>query len=231
MLDAHGVGDERSRRRSTAGADGDVVVAAPLDEVRGDEEVGGETELVDDVHLVFQALLDLGIGGFLLAIPSNKTFLADAHQVFLARRTVRRAELRVFFRRGGIELDGDVAALGDLQRGVAGPGDVSEKLAHLLRGLEVDLGGVAHAVLVDEQVAGADADHHVVRVMIVAVEKVHVIRGHRLEAEFRGEFQQAGSNAALRLKPVIVDLDVKVILAIDVHELGHRFTGLFLVAR
>ena len=53
--DAHGVGDERARRRAAAGADRDVVVARPLDEVRGDEEVGGEAELVDDIHLVFQA--------------------------------------------------------------------------------------------------------------------------------------------------------------------------------
>ena len=38
--DAHGIGRKRARGRATAGADRDVIVPSPLDEIRGDEEVG-----------------------------------------------------------------------------------------------------------------------------------------------------------------------------------------------
>lgn len=82
--DAHGVGDEGSGGGSTAGADGDVIVARPLDEVGGDEEVGREAELVDDIDFVFEALGDFGNAGFDLSISFNKAFTADAHEVFLA---------------------------------------------------------------------------------------------------------------------------------------------------
>ena len=169
--------------------------------------------------------------GFLLAVAFQESFLTDAHQVFFTRRSVRRAELRVFLGGGGVELDVDVAALGDFQRGVTGTGDVREEFAHLLRRLEIHLRRVAHPVLIDQQVTGADADHHVVRLVVGAVEEVHVVRGHRLEPEFRGELEQAGSDDALRhLQAVVVDFHVNVFLAVDVHQLRHRFAGLFLIA-
>ena len=131
----------------------------------------------------FEALLDLGSRGFFLAVAFHEALVADAHQVFLARAAVGRVELRVFLRAGGVELEFDVAALGDLQGGVAGTGDLGEERAHFLGGLEIDFRRVAHPVLVDEQLAGADADHHVVRLVVVAVEEMHVVGGHRLEAE------------------------------------------------
>ena len=228
--DAHGVGDERTRRRAAAGADRDVLVARPLDEIRGDEEVGREAEVVDGIDLVFQPLLDFGIGGFFRAVAFDETFLADAHEVLLARRAVGRLELRVFLRRGGIELDLDIAAVGDFERGIAGSRHLGEDGAHFLRRLEMHLGRVAHAVLVDEQAAGADADHHVVRLVVCTVEEMHVVGGHRLEAEFRSELEQRGSDAALRFEVVVVDLDVGVFAAEDLDYFGQRFAGLVLVA-
>ena len=47
--DADGVGDQRAGGRAAARADRDAVVPGPLDEVRGDQEVGGEAELVDGI--------------------------------------------------------------------------------------------------------------------------------------------------------------------------------------
>ena len=64
----------------------------------------------------------------------------------------------------------------------------------------------------------------------IAVEEMHVVGGDGLEAEFRGELEQAGGDAALRFEAVVVDLDVGVFLAVDVHEFGERFAGLLLVA-
>ena len=83
--DPHGVGDEGAGGRAAAGAHRDIVVARPLDEIRRDEEVGGEAHLVDGIHLVFQAFLQCRVGGFLFAITPHHAFLTDTHEVFLAR--------------------------------------------------------------------------------------------------------------------------------------------------
>ena len=95
--DAHCVGGERSGSGATAWADGDVVVACPLDEVCGDEEVGCETEGVDGIDFVFQAFLDFGGVGFFRSVVVEDSFLADFHEVFLTRGAIRSGELRVFF--------------------------------------------------------------------------------------------------------------------------------------
>ena len=227
--DAHGVRCQRAGRRSTAGADRDVVVARPLDEVGGDEEVGGEAQLVDGVDLVFQAGGDFFRLGFFLAVALHESVAADLHQVFLARAAVWGAELRVLFRAGGIQFDGDIAALGDFQCCIAGAGHVGEDLAHLLGGLEIDFRRVVHAVFIDHQVPGADADHHVVGFVVELVEKVHVVRGDDLEVHFPGELEQGRGDQPLRFEAVVVDLDVGVFLAVDFHDFGECLAGFLLV--
>ena len=97
--------------------------------------------------------------------------------------------MRVFLRAGGVELERDVTAFRDFQGRVAGPGHVGEDFPHLLGGLEIDFRGVMHPVLVDDQMPGADADHHVMRFVIVFVQEVHVIRGDDLEIHLPGKFQ------------------------------------------
>ena len=133
--------------------------------------------------------------------------------------------MRVFFRGGGIELEFHVAALGDFEGGIAGAGNLGEERAHFLCGLEMHLGRVAHPVFIDEQVAGADADHHIVRLVVPAFEEVHIVGGHGFEAEFCGQFQQPRAHPALRFEVVVMDFHVGVFLAVDVHQFGHRFAG------
>ena len=111
--DAHRVGGERTGGGAPAGADGDVIVSCPLDEIRGDEEVGGEAEGVDGIDLISQALGDFWGVRLFLAVAFHEAVLADFHQVIFARRAIGGGELWVFLGGGGVELDGDVAALGD----------------------------------------------------------------------------------------------------------------------
>jgi hypothetical protein len=90
----------------------------------------------------------------------------------------------------------------------------------------MDLLGVAHPVLVDEQLAGADADHHVVRLVILAIQEMDVVGRHRLQSELLPELQQARHHVELLLESVIVDFDVGVLLAEDLRQLRHRLAGL-----
>ncbi len=78
--------------------------------------------------------------------------------------------------------------------------------------------------------AGADADHHVVRLVVVALEKMHVVGGDGLDAVFGGEFQESRSDAALRLQVVVVDFHVGVFPAVDFHQFGKSLAGFILVA-
>ena len=59
---------------------------------------------------------------------------------------------------------------------------------------------------------------------------MNVVGGHRLEAELRGELEQARGDLALRFQAVVVDFDVDVLLAEDVDQLGHRLARLAFVA-
>ena len=216
--DAHRVGGERTGGGAPAGADGDVVVARPLDEVRSDEEVGGKAEGVDGIDLVFQALGDLGGVGFFLAVAFHEAVLADFHQVVLARGAVGRGELRVFLGGGGVELDGDVAALRDDEGVVAGLRDVLEDAAHFSGCLEIDLRGVAHAGFIDDHGARADADHHIVRLVVGAVEEMDVVGGDDRQREFFREGDELGDEVELGFEVVVVEFDEKVVLAVDVAE-------------
>ncbi len=53
--DAQRVGDQRAGARATSGADGDVRLLRPTDEVLDDQEVAGEAHRIDDVELEIQA--------------------------------------------------------------------------------------------------------------------------------------------------------------------------------
>ena len=60
------IGDERARARTASGADRDVVVFRPLDEVGNDEEVTGETHLVNHAQLnVEPRVIRRALGGAL----------------------------------------------------------------------------------------------------------------------------------------------------------------------
>ena len=66
--------------------------------------------------------------------------------------------------------------------------------------------------------------------VVVLVEEMDVVGGHRLEAELRGQLEQARGDLALRFQTVVVDFDVNVLLAEDVDQLGHRLARLAFVA-
>ena len=67
--------------------------------------------------------------------------------------------------------------------------------------------------------------------MILAIEEVHIIGRHRLEAEFLGELEQNRIHFPLRLHPVVVNLHIGVGRAENFHQLGQCLARLGLIAR
>ena len=106
--DAQRVGDDRAGGAAASRADGDAVVLRPLDEVPDDEEVGVVAHAVDDRELHLGALDRLGRHRIAVAgAQALHHALAQVGALVLALGQVARDELAP-------ELDGHVAALGDL---------------------------------------------------------------------------------------------------------------------
>ena len=88
-----------------------------------------------------------------------------------------------------LEIELDVAAVGDFLAALHGVVVPGKELIHLLRRPDVELiAAVAHAVFVLERPAGVDAQQHVVGEVVVApAEIVGVAGGHQRQAEPIGD--------------------------------------------
>jgi hypothetical protein len=190
--DAEGVRDERAGRRPATGADRDVVLAGPADEVLRDQEVARVSGVLDDTDLVVEALLDRGRKGVAVALL----------------RALEREELqvRVLVRvlggkgKGGqlvLLLEGDVDLVGDLQRVLEDVRTVGEALRDLLRALEIESSVVAHAVGVGAVLAQPDAEQDVVGLVVLGLQEVRVVGGHDGKPELVGELEDLRVELAL----------------------------------
>ena len=216
--DAEHIGDERSRRRSPARTNRDAVVLRPLHEIPGDEEVGDEAHLRHDADLVVETGAQLFIPPRALAVAPGEALVADLAEVLLAQAAIGRLKLRVFLRTGRVEVDRDIAHVRDAQGVVAGLGQILEETPHFIGRLEIDLGGILHPVLVHEERAGPDADHHVVRVVVGLVEKVDVVRGNEAETILFSKLHHLPRAGGLLGEAVVVHLEEKTVLPEDVDE-------------
>ena len=207
----------RAGGRAAAGADGDAAVLGELDVVPDDEEVGVEAHLADDAELEVEALAHLGAG--LGAVAAHDALLAELAQVGASGAALGH---RVRGQQVVAEVEVDVAALGDLDRGVAGAGVVLEALAHLLGRLEVELvAAVAHAVLVGEVALRLDAEQRVVGVGVLVAQVVHVVGGHGAQAGPLGEQRELGQQLALLGQAGVLQLDEDVVGAEELGEAPH----------
>ena len=133
--DLEGIGHQGAGAGAAPRSHWDVVVLGPLDEIGHDQEVAGETHLVDDSQLQLQAVvIDRAVlrqaGG--LEKPGQspcQPFAGDGGKVLLQGHARRHGKVRqeVLAQR-----QFQVAALGDLQGIFQGLGDVGEEGRHLL---------------------------------------------------------------------------------------------------
>ena len=80
------------------------------------------------------------------------------------------------------------------------------------------MAGETHALLVGDFRAGLDAEHRIVRAVVLVAHVVNVVRRDDLEVEFLGELEEAGDDLALLRDAVVLDFDEVVFAAEDFHE-------------
>ena len=73
-----------------------------------------------------------------------------------------------------------------------------------------------HSAFALHHFPGADAKHHVMRVMIVAAQEMNIVRRDQTDTEVLGDFRQHRVAPFLLLHPVIVELDEEILRAEDV---------------
>ena len=212
--DAEHVGHHAPGGRSASRTDGNAALLGEVDEVPDDEKVAGETELFEDAELVVQTLAQSRRP---VAVAALETFLAKLAQVTLARPALRGMENR---KARLAEFHADLAALGNARRVGQRLRMVAENLGHLLRRLEVKLRQVTQPPLVGHVGPRADADHHVMRFVVGALEEMDVVGRDQAETEVAGPAHQMGVDLALRVHPVIMNLDEEIPLPEDVAVLG-----------
>ena len=209
--------DHGTGTRAAPGTHRNVLPSGPLDEIRHDQEVAGESHLDDDAEFILQALA-IGRAGpcaFRIVHALREDMAREpglepvgglaAKFVGLAGspcRCIGRQD-RPALRRGGGAAPGDGHRVGD------GFGQIGKKLRHLAGGLETMFGGHAPA---DGNVHGCafgDAHQGVVRLVHVPVGEHHVVGGDQGKVQPVGEVKHRGLAAELFGHAVALELDIE----------------------
>ena len=106
---------------------------------------------------------------------------------------------------------------------------IRKKSAHFLGAFEIKLRRVTHPPFVVHHFPGADADHDVVRFVMAALEKMHIVRRDQPEPKLARDRGQGAVAFPLRLEAVIVQLEEEIFRAEDVaisRRAGPRFVEL-----
>ena len=139
--------------------------------------------------------------------------------VLAVRRRVARDELLA-------ELDLDVAALGDLERGLQRLGPLGERVRHLLVGLEEELVGLEGHLRRGERGLRLHAQQRRVVVVVLAAQVVDVGGGDERAADLAGDPHDVLVGHVLLGDAVLLDLEVDVVGAEDVEQLVDVGAGL-----
>ncbi len=214
--DAEGVRDERPGTRSAARPYRHAIALRPVDEVRDDEKVAGESHLDDGRGLEVEARdvlgalllaqLRIGIERLEATLESRGGFVA---QVLVDRDARGR---RKFGQVILAERDGEVASLRDGD----GVGDrlrqVGELCRHFRLRREVLLRReAARAAGVGEDVALGDANAGFVRAEVVARGELHGMRGHDRQRELACDADGRGDERVVLRESRPLDFEIVAI--------------------
>ena len=211
VRDAHRISDHRACRRAASGTDGNPLLPRPVDEVPDDQEIVHETLLFEQVDFERVASLHR-LAVRVCAVAFAQSDLGDLAKIFVAGLSGGRLVVGILRRR--VELE--AGALRDGQRVVASPIEIREQRAHFLGRFEVHLVHVLHALLVRDFRTGADADQHIMRAVILLVQKMHVIRRDEAEAQIACELRQMRVHFPLRLDAVVGEFQEEIFPPEDV---------------
>ncbi|EXI76663.1 MAG: hypothetical protein AW07_00062 [Candidatus Accumulibacter sp. SK-11] len=212
--DAERVGNHRAGARATPRADRTAVAFCPVDEVGNDQEVARKAHLDDGVGLELQArvvrralgLAHAGVGEELLQALLEAGYRLLAQVVGESHSRRRRKIRQVALAKGDLQ----VAALGDLDRVGECCRVVGEQFEHFFAALEILLFGMeAGSARVAEHVAFGDADARLVRVEILAIEKLDRVRGDQWQPEFRCQVGGGSDQLVLLRQPGALHFEVE----------------------
>ena len=157
-----------------------------------------------------------------------QTFVAKLAQIRFARLALRGGVLRIF---RDTEFQFEINPIGNHQGVCDRLGVFRKQRPHFVGRLEVKFGRIPHSALVVHHLPGADANHHVMRLVVAALEKVDVVRGDETEAELLSEARQHLVTLLLHLDAVIVHLEEKILRAENVAEPGDALPRLGEIVR
>ena len=176
----------RRRRRSSrppsrARAHGDAVFLRIPDEVPDDQEVGLEPHLRDHPELELEPLGASAGAGRRRSAAAPRWPAAGAERRVLPLWAGNRGEQQP------AELDLDLAALGDLERGRHRPRPARERLLHLGRALEKELVGLEPQLGLFDRGLGLHAEKRRVVRVVLAAQVMDVRRRHQRSPELPGD--------------------------------------------
>src|SRR5918997_674603 len=200
------VGHYGSSRRPAPGTYRNLPILGVLDEVPHDEEVVGEAHLLDGRELEVEAALYLGRD---LPVQLHEPLFAALAQVVVGGVPDRFGEVR---EPGLAELYADVLdKVDDLEGVLQRLGVVREEPVHLLGRIDVELlAGEPHPLGVAVELAGADAEKHVVHPRVAPGGVVGVVGSNEVQPGLPVQPEQALVHPLLRG-------DLQVILELQVH--------------
>ena len=195
IRDRQRIGHKAARPRPPPRPDRDPVILGPFDEIGHDQEVTGETHLLDDAQFEIQPRLillhrrgvrDHGQPGLQPLIGLPPQFL---HLVICKFRQDRLALGRH-----------EGAAPRDLHRILQRLGQIGEQRAHLCLGLQIMLRRQAAARLALVDIGPfRDADQRIMRLVHLGFGEIDVIRGDQRQAHLIGHLDKAALRRGLGL--------------------------------
>ncbi len=208
------------------------MVLGPVDEVGDDEEVAGKAHLRDAAQLGLEPLpvapLILGgKGGADLADVGQPLFQAGLGLLLQHLVEGLFGGLLVLGKMIGVEVEVEVAALGD-GHGVADRlGVLAEERLHLLRALDVELAvGETHPRGVVHGLAGLDAEQHLVGVGVLPGQVVAVVGRHQRQVETGSDLGQPPVDRGLLGDEVLLQLEEEAVVVEDLRHLPGAALGL-----
>ena len=155
-----------------------------MNEIPDDQEITDEARPSRDPEFLVQAGTKLRVRRCSLAEALAQSFSTKLAQICLARLARRR---RVFGILRDPEFQLEIATLGDRERIRNRLRMFRKERAHFVGGFEIKLRHITHPPFVLHHLAGADADHDVVRFVVAALEKMHVVCRDKSEPKFLRE--------------------------------------------
>ena len=175
-----------------------------MNEICGDEEVAGVARLGDDAEFVVESFLDFL--GERAAVALDGAVGGELYEkVVLAGDACGKREGgdKVFFVKDNIDL------VGDGERVLKDVGAALKVCGDFRGALKEEAAIVAHTLGVEPVFFEANAQQHVVRVVVLGLEKVRVVRGNDGEVQVLAQFED--QFVELLLFAGLVGLDFEVI--------------------